>query len=531
MQFPDQDPISSDEDHSMIHSHDSSHSGGELMRLNHTMDRVSNGSLDSFVEACGGVQSISLSIRRVESRGDDETYTLHQPFVVIGSCPECDLVLPDRSVNYRHFYLQLAGGQWYFTNLARVSRTKAGQGHPASGSLEVGDELKVGYNLIKRVLPSDAEIVQPTEDFQNSDQSGVAVPFTVEVVSRRRGAFEMPPIEFSDPITLIGTSRFCDLVVNDENASRVHASLVSTPKGVFAVDLLGRGGIMVDGREEIWSPIYDGAVLQIGRTSLRICIGSTRGQQIGRLGRRAVSRTVPSPVAVPATPVYSGGLSEGAVLAIMGQISDMQNQFFEHSRLQMQWMTQMLSKVTESQREQAQRDMARIEDISRELNELRAQLARTPPAPVPAPTARQPASAGAAHDELSEAAGWKTVDTRSVPLVPNQQGEPAGKRREETGPGNAPPHETQRPRHAGEPSLKPGNSDIRVPRDERTAETRPPGAKFGSDAPAAEKKKPVPPPQPAVDPATLLTERMAKLSQEQNSLWRRLMNTFSGVSS
>src|SRR5258708_4984740 len=73
-------------------------------RLAQDTERASCEPLESFFEACGGAQSIALAVRRVENRGTTETYAFQQPFVVIGSCAESDLVMPDRSVNYRHVY-------------------------------------------------------------------------------------------------------------------------------------------------------------------------------------------------------------------------------------------------------------------------------------------------------------------------------------------------------------------------------------------------------------------------------------------
>ncbi|MBS0261800.1 MAG: FHA domain-containing protein [Planctomycetes bacterium] len=526
MPFSNQFDVPDDDDRSQGHASDPTHPAGELMRLNHTMDRVSEEALDLFFDACGGRQAITLAVRRIENRNDTEIYTLHQPFVVIGSCPECDLVLPDRSVNYRHVYLQLAAGQWYFANLARISRTKAGQGHPSSGALGVGDELKVGYNFIRRIRPEDPELVDGDDVDRSAEEKNEIIPFTVEDVSRRRRTPEVAPIEYSAAITLIGTSKYCGLVVADETASRVHASLVSTPKGLFAVDLLGRGGIIVNGRQEVWARVEDGGVLQIGKTSLRISIGSLSNRQIGRLGRRAVSRTTINPASASQSSnvVPFAGMSEGAVLALMGQITDMQNQFFEHSRLQMQWMTHMLTKVTDAQREQAERDFARIEEISREMSELRAQLARMPhapaahpPAPVPPPAAGPP----------SDQAGWKVVDTRSVPLESGLEGA-NGKRGTEAGTPRPPQAEGERSRPAAaEAGSRSGTTESRPHRESRPPERSPFAAKPSTDAPPPEKKRPAPPPL-GPDPSIALTERMAKLSQEQNSLWRRLMKTFSG---
>src|SRR5262245_44236013 len=44
--------------------------------------------LEPFFDACGGRQTISLSIRREDGRSSPETFVFQQPFVLIGRCPE-----------------------------------------------------------------------------------------------------------------------------------------------------------------------------------------------------------------------------------------------------------------------------------------------------------------------------------------------------------------------------------------------------------------------------------------------------------
>lgn len=528
-------------------------SQGDLARLPHGIDRAPSEPLETFFQACGGTQTISLAVRRVEGRGNAEAYAFQQPFVVIGSCPDSDLVMPDRSVNYRHIYLQLVAGRWFFANLARISRTKAGQGNPASGPFDVGCELKVGYHFIKRVGPAPAELIRQSAD--DLPESSVDLPsFTLHVVGRRQSSSDLPPTEFSAPVTLIGTSKHCDLVLDDESISRVHASLVLTTGGLWAVDLLGRGGLIVDGRREIWSQVHDGSVLQIGRASIRVRIGAARTRPIGRLGRRAAPLITPSdsPAATPPAVSY-GGLSEGAVLSLMGQLAEMQNQFFEHSRMQMQWMSQMLAQVSQSQQDAALRDMARIEEISCELREIRAQLARTPVAkPVATPVSKSDAeirvggrSSGNVLERLLQEADESEAHVQQAPQAPS-----AG--RKEASPiqnsleagGSLPAHtaafeavtppQTEKeanielpvaPAAEPKPYVQPKPAADAAPAQANPAPANPAPA---PQSPTSDKKtKPAQPP-PAVDSQVWLTERMAKLSQEQNSLWARLMSTFSG---
>jgi hypothetical protein len=511
--------------------------GGDLARLPREMDRPLNDPLESFFAACGGVQTISLAVRRIEGRGSAETYGFQQPFVVIGCCQDCDLVMPDKSVNYRHVYLQLVAGRWFFANLARISRTRAGQGHLPSGPFDVGCELKVGSHVIKRVGMAPVELIRQTAA-SPSESSPELPSFTLESVSRRRGSSDLPPQEFNAPVTLLGTSKRCHLVMEeDASVSRVHASLVLTPDGLFVVDLVGRGGVTVDGRREIWSQVHDGTVLQIGRASLRVRTGAPRPKPIGRLGRRAASMelTPDYSAQAPAAVVY-GGLSEGAVLALVNQMAEMQNQFFEHSRMQMQWMSQMLAQVSQAQQESARRDFARIEEITSELRAIRAQLAQTADSPS-ASKSDDPESVGGVEQGSPHAAADQLLIEAEDQLPRSTGGDQPPPNRdllEDKG-------QTPRPRSVSEketetsvPTALPApsgtESEAPVPPKPATDVATPYASRIVAQAAshARVNNKRTGTPRSPVDSHVLLTERMARLSQEQNSLWRRLMNTLSG---
>ena len=108
--------------------------------------------LASFSEACGGAQTVSLSICRRDSGLAPKIRTFRQqPFVVIGRSLDGDVVLPDRLVNFRHFYLQLVGGRWVFVNLAEISGTLVQEQESPWGWFDPGCELSAGPYTITNV--------------------------------------------------------------------------------------------------------------------------------------------------------------------------------------------------------------------------------------------------------------------------------------------------------------------------------------------------------------------------------------------
>src|SRR5579872_1369309 len=327
--------------------------------------------LQPFFEACGGVQTIELTAGRQDSPASSERRLFRQPFFVIGRASGCDLVIPDPTASFRHIYVQLISGRWFFLNLAKISSSSAGMGQPESGWLDVDSQLKVGSYVITRVAIGQPALIRNVA-VSNSEPSFDASGFELEVMNRVHGSQKPPSIRFCNPVTLIGGSRKCDLFLKDESVSKVHASLVLTPYGVWVVDLLGRGGVSVDGRPVLWKHIHDGAILQIGRFRLRVRCDSSRKMPTRRNETRVVPMNVPVPAAVS---VQGGSMSEAGVLSLIGQLADMQHHFFEQSRLQAQWMSEMISHVGRAQQESARRDIARIEEIGKELREIRSQLA------------------------------------------------------------------------------------------------------------------------------------------------------------
>ena len=71
-------------------------------------------------------------------------------------------------------------------------------------------------------------------------------------------------------MSLIGSATGCKFRLTDPSVSRFHASLLRTPVGVWIVDLLGKGGITVNGVPVRSHRLMDGEVLGIGRYQLRI---------------------------------------------------------------------------------------------------------------------------------------------------------------------------------------------------------------------------------------------------------------------
>lgn len=486
-------------------------------------ERALGESLQTFFEACGGMQTISLSARRLDNPAPADRHLFRQPFFVIGRASKCDLVIPDPKASFRHIYVQLVSGRWFFLNLAKISRSPAGKGQPESGWFDVDCQLTVGSHVVTHVAMGRQAVTRKTA-ISNAEPSFDPPFFELDVMNREQGSQEPPSRQFRGPVTLIGASRKCDLFLKDESVSKVHASLVLTPHGMWVVDLLGRGGVSVDGSPAFWKRIHHGTVLQIGQYRLRVRCDGSRITPSVRIETRVAAGHLPLPL--PGS-VSGGSMSEGAVLALIGQLAEMQNQFFEQSRLQMQWMSEMMAHVGRAQQESARRDIARIEEIGRELREIKSQIAGA--------ASRAPSTPIGERDNLvtrllledfgtpERQARLPAHTTSPSPDVVVQPGpEPA-----------ATDFQTARFQPFPQPFQESSLESLREPINAPLAGPLP-----GPLTPAAEVPRPVaqnaadarkaPATASPVDAHAWLTQRMATLSQEHTSLWRRLMNTLAG---
>ena len=71
------------------------------------------------------------------------------------------------------------------------------------------------------------------------------------------------------PVTVLGRSRQCDVVINDPNVSRRHAEVRREGDGYVLVDLDSTNGITLNGQGVKRAALAEGDRLQLGTTGLR----------------------------------------------------------------------------------------------------------------------------------------------------------------------------------------------------------------------------------------------------------------------
>ncbi|MGQ0634155.1 MAG: FHA domain-containing protein [Planctomycetaceae bacterium] len=434
--------------------------------------------LDPFFEACGGPTAVSLAVQRTGSLDAPSTYLFRQPFVLIGRCVESDLALVDPAVGFRHLYLQYIGGRWFFVNLTQLLRIASTERGAASGWFDPGTEIDIGpYTVSHLGEPPRAPTRASATALTLASASDLPL-VELELLNPSRETERRQICRVSNGITLLGACRQCDVWLRDTSVSKVHASLVLTRQGLWVVDLLGRDGVRVEGRPAYWKQIHDGGELAIGRFRFCVRIGRPGDRSSLRLAPRAAKKGLVRRRA-------SKGISENSVLRLVEHLTQMQNRFFEHSQMQMQLMTQMLAHLERSQQAAVQKDLTRIDEISRELQSIQAKLDQA--------------------EQRDRAAS--VAQAQAAPLQPGPISPPAAQpaaRAVQQAPATA---------AGAQQAAAPSSAPTEVP---APAHTQFAAAHEGS--------------QPTADSAEAharLTRRMAKLAQERNSRWRRVMQTLS----
>lgn len=188
------------------------------------------------------------------------------PFAVIGRGSHCDLVISEETVAYRHVYLQVFGNRVACLDLMSTNGTVVDPAAPTNW-ISSSHRFRVGSHWIQ--IEDDQWLADPAVpsplDFKTRDEQRVEfgiLPKTELELLNTSAQGRLWPI--NRVITLIGRDEKCRITIPDERISRVHCSLLLLPSGLWVIDLLGKGGVKVNGQPVRCSPLAEGTQLQIG---------------------------------------------------------------------------------------------------------------------------------------------------------------------------------------------------------------------------------------------------------------------------
>jgi hypothetical protein len=381
----------------------------------------------TFLNACGATGPLRLRLEQ-PSAGRPRERVLGQPFAVVGAAVGADIRLAGPGVSKRQAYLQTLDGHLFC--IALDARTKLGDGNldATAGWLDEGHPVRLGPNRLWLVAGREehrtalappatragcAPVTQAARPNPLASGSSAHLPLPAITLEFLQGDHTQSYWRMDRLIALVGRSPACKVRLEHVHVSRVHCSLVLTPEGPWVVDLLGGGGVRVNGRRVRFSPLADGDDIELGvfrircrydnpspGSSLALCPARPSTLVPGPpLATRAACAQV-APVAPPPTadpwggglggllPIHqalgsleatdSGLVMRSLVGPLIEQFNQMQNQLFDQFRQAMLQMFHMFSSVQNDQMAFIREELDRLRDVTQELHALQAQLAKNP---------------------------------------------------------------------------------------------------------------------------------------------------------
>ena len=390
--------------------------------------------MEDFRKACGMVGLLRLEVRG-GGGAEARSLALNRPFAVIGSDPSADLHLDDRQVSRRHAYLQAVAGRVFCVDLGSRTGILREDGRlQGSGWLPEGEDLQIGPYLIRLVEAHDDGRRAPGDGANPLEEEipHVGPEVVLNAVDGGSGPISS---KLRKRLTLVGGSLDCRIRLRDPSISRVHCALLCTDDGIWAVDLLGRRGISMNGRRARSSRFEEGDWLQIGRFVL------ARPRENAR---RELATLADSPAPAPwrmnpdlqlvtgpeaggdadtrdlLPPNRPGGVGweDPTALLLANQFAMMQRQMFDQFGQMFRAMIEMMGENQREQMAQVREEVERLRELGRDL------AAGRPPLPPPPPHPRN----GIAHQgtaprpEGGPATGRGPTPTRDRDAAPDPEG-------------------------------------------------------------------------------------------------------------
>jgi hypothetical protein len=333
---------------------------------------------------------------------------LSLPCAVIGRNEDADVPLQDALVSRRHVYMQLVAGRLFCVDLGSRTGTHWRHGTQPWGWLDRGEAIRVGPFFVRAEgeVPTEGQ-AGPDPDPLSAAPTGEWPRFSLEFL---HGDSRPKPWRVSRVLTLFGHARVCRVRLVDPSVSGVDCGLLHTPQGLWAIDLLGSGGLVVNDKAVRWAPLAAADVVRIGEFSFRVRadvaspptpaweppprldegVGGTPTAEARVARGQLVPQDVPHPLL--ALPPGTGEAQRALLMPLVNQFAQMQQQMFDQFQQTILMLVEMFTALHKDQMNAVRRELDDLRALTRELHELQQELAGwpAPAAPAPAPAADEP---------------------------------------------------------------------------------------------------------------------------------------------
>lgn len=213
--------------------------------------------------AVGQPRPLRFSVRSGET-GDTRSVEVNSPFAVLGRGQGVELFLDGDTVAFRHAYLQVIGNRVSCVDLFSLNGI-AWKDTPASPWLTAEHRFRIGNHWLQLEDEWVADDLPSPVDFKPREEQrleyGTLPTVDLQLLNSPAKGMVWP---INRVMTLVGRDERCRIKVADDRVSKVHCSLLLLPTGLWVVDLLGKGGIKLNGYECRCGYIAQGCELQVG---------------------------------------------------------------------------------------------------------------------------------------------------------------------------------------------------------------------------------------------------------------------------
>jgi predicted component of type VI protein secretion system len=338
-------------------------------------------SLALFLRACETSSPLRLEVTDTRT-GTVQPMAFPRPYVVIGREEGAGLVLNDPQISRRHAYLQVVRGRIFCVDLASRTGIRWGTAPGRAGWLARDQPLGVGPYEVR---PSD----------EPEGPAPLQTPLPAIDLELWEGPVRRAQWQVERVLALVGRSSACNLQLGNPEVPRFLCGLLRTALGAWVIDLEG-AGLTVSGARVPFARIGDGDELRAGPYAIRF-------RYTPDAPAWPESASEPEPLAAGGAVVDAPDRALAvrapeAAEAVLLQLRDQFNQAPPGSpadplaQPMMLMMAQAFGALFREQMSLVHEELARIRDLTREMEELRARLEATAAARASAPPT--PSAAG-----------------------------------------------------------------------------------------------------------------------------------------
>lgn len=191
---------------------------------------------------------------------NQKTWNVRRPVTLIGSGPNCHILLPGAVVAKAHCAIINNGTHVLLKDLCTSSGTRCG-GQPIDlHSLNDGDVVEIGDFRIQVAIQSSSLHNEQTASGIRLDEAASLPPVGICL----HPAGNEPPVVVQSPVCLIGRRDECDLALTDSQVSLAHAILFWFNGRAGVADLGSRTGTWINGEQQSLACLQAGDVLRVG---------------------------------------------------------------------------------------------------------------------------------------------------------------------------------------------------------------------------------------------------------------------------